>query len=425
MIELTNAGWCWWTYPRTVVCGGRTYLGVIRDDGNYGFDLIGSDGSVRRIITAGSAKDRVPGDDHDNTAIVAVPGKPLLMFATKHNGDRFIYRYSFGWNGDAEPVQGWINTPVTFGYGSAAGHTNNFVQALAVPSANTIHLFSTVDNRYQGYMRSEDWGGSVTAQPGSPTPTFWIDFGQLYQGGTLASFGFCYYTQLASDPTKVRAFFGCGFEPGQRSVHYCEIDLTTGSITKSDGTVLGNLRTGANLPLPCQPGNTPFETVFTPNATGSIQFATDVRGDTTQPEGLFCIFDSANPDTASVQYWAQRQADNSWLVEPVTNAGPRFSTSPSTGYHSNAQFMPDGSVILGRATGDGSFTNGTYYGTWNLEKWTRQGPNNWTSVVLQTDPRYPLVRAFPVAPGGAYSYAYTKGYLYTQYDNWSNSIVVV
>jgi hypothetical protein len=417
-LDLPNGGWTWWVRPRAFYNGTFTYVGSVRDNGWYGFDVIAADYTTARIIRSDSIEGP-PGDDHNNPSIVAVAGKPLLMFYSEHNVDRFVHLFKMPWNGDQPPVQGAIPTPAAYGWGTSVGPTNNFASILPDSANNTIHMFSTVSNHLQAYARSENWGTDFNAQ--SPaTPTYWLDFGATFQGSSN-SFGFVYYRQLDSDPTKCRALCAAGYEGG-RALRYCEINLATGDITKSDGTVLGNLRTGLNLPLSAKEADSPLELVYQAGAGACLNYATDILGGTL-PEGVFKVQDLTTPDTTSAYYWCQRNG-TTWTVEQIVNAGPRFTNSASIGYHSGAQFLAPGSVILGRAT-SGGFVGTLWKGNWQLEQWTRQSANTWTSTVLQTDPTFPLVRGYPVEGGGPFTYAYSRILQWVQYNNFSGDIILV
>lgn len=421
-IRLPNAIWSWWTWPRAVQCGTFTYVGNCRDDATYGADVILPNRVVSRMRL--TTNENTVGDDHCNTAVVAVAGKPLVIFYTKHNGDQFSYWSKFGFNADAFPG-GTSSIPAQSSASWALPRTINFAQALPDPTNNTIHLFATITNEFQGYARSENWATDFTAQPMSPA-TQWLDFGSTMPPSNTASFGFAWYRQFAADATKCHVLLAAGYESA-RAVRYCQINLATGDISKSDGTVLGNLRTGVGLPVSAKEADSPLEIVYQAPAGKCLNYVTDITSGT-NPEGCFCEYDLTNPDTASNYYWCQRQTDNSWLVEQIVNAGPRFTTAPSTGYHSNVQMVPSGgAVLLGRnPTGAGGFVNGMWAGaSWNIEKWTRTSPSVWASTVLQTDPTNPLVRPFPIEGAGSpFTYAYMRAIDYTSWNNCSGELVV-
>jgi hypothetical protein len=339
-----------------------------------------------------------------------------------HNVNQDTYYFTTAWNADA-PSDQISASPVAMSWGTSA--RINFAQPLADPGNNTIHLFVTETNQWQLYARSEDWGASFAAQPPASPHQPWLDFGATFTGG-LGSFGFCNYRQLDSDPTKCRVLFAAGYESA-RAVRYCEINLATGDISKSDGTVLGNLRTLANLPLSAKEADSPFEIVYQAPAGKCLNYVTDLLGGT-NPEGCFGVYDLTNPDTASDYYWCQRTSTSpTWIVEHIVNKGPRFTTAPSTGYHSEQQMLSAGNVLLGRAPNPtGGFVNGMWTGdTWNIEKWTRSSPGVWTSTVLQSDPAQPLVRVFPVTGSGPRSYVYSRFLTYDTYTDFNGELIVV
>jgi hypothetical protein len=414
-VHLADCSWTWWCRPRAVQCGNYTYICSARDNGTRAIDVIASDKTVKRMRITTNATP----DDHVNGAVVAVAGKPLVIFYQDHNLGVNTYIYKAAWNADVlngiYPIT--FNTSLNWG----AGTIVNFSMALPDAANNTIHLFSTLTNRNQVYARSENWATDFSAQPASPA-TIWFDAGSTFQPGNTASFGFCNYRQLDSDPTKCRVLLGIGYESA-RSVRYAEMNLATGDITNTAGTVLGNLRTGVGLPLT----ETQLDLVFTAPAGSCINYCTDVLGGT-NPEGVFGTYDLTNPDTNSFYYWCQR-VGSTWTVEQIVNKGPRFTTAPSTGYHSEAQLLSSGNVLLGRTPNGGAgggFVNGMWVGSpWNLEKWTRSGPNAWAATVLQTDPTNPLVRVYPVEGSGPFTYVYNRLTRFSQYTDFSGELIVV
>lgn len=419
-ITLANSSWTWWCQPRAVQCGTLVFVMGARDDGTRGLDVIAADGTVSRMrfMTASTP------DDHVNGALVAVPGKPLLAFYQDHNLNANTYVYKDARNADAFICDFPTAASTTLNWGSNLSHTVNFSMPLADPTNNTIHLFTSLDNQFAAYARSETWAADFAAQVTNP-PTIWLDVGSTFTGGT-SSFGFVTYRQLDSDSTKCRVFYAAGYEGG-RAVRYCEINLATGDITKSDGTVLGNLRTGLNLPLSGKEADSPLELVYQAPAGACLNYVYDILGAAT-PEGVFAVQDLTNPDTASTYQWCQRSSTSpiTWTVEQITNTGPRFTTAPTVGYLSGAQFLSSQNVILGRNPGGGGFVNGLWVGSqWNLEKWTRQSPGAWTSTILRSDPTNPLVRAYPISGGVSHSYVYNRLTRFSAYTDYEGDLIVV
>ena len=81
-----DLAWCWWTQPRATRIGNIVFLGGISSDGEvFAATLDVRDGSVRKASLA-----RLEPDDHNNPALVATRGKPLLAFYCRHDADDLL-----------------------------------------------------------------------------------------------------------------------------------------------------------------------------------------------------------------------------------------------------------------------------------------------------------------------------------------------
>src|SRR3954468_7330884 len=76
MILLEDACWCWWTRPRATRVGDILWIGALDSHGQmYAASVDLKTREQHRTILAGFED-----DDHNNPALVAVAGKPLVAF---------------------------------------------------------------------------------------------------------------------------------------------------------------------------------------------------------------------------------------------------------------------------------------------------------------------------------------------------------
>src|SRR5437868_9629272 len=88
MILVYDVAWCWWTQPRATRLGDTLYLGGIASSGEvFAAAHHLHDGSTDRFVLA-----QLEPDDHNNPALVAVPGKRLLAFYSRHDADDVLRR---------------------------------------------------------------------------------------------------------------------------------------------------------------------------------------------------------------------------------------------------------------------------------------------------------------------------------------------
>jgi hypothetical protein len=221
-----DLAWCWWTRPRATRIGDHCYFGGLDSAGRI---LAATwhtvSGSVGVAILAGFES-----DDHNNPALVAVPGKPLVAFYSRHSEDDALrYRVSTR----PTDITGWHDERV-LRFGGVTTY------AEVHPRGNELHLFTRVGETGWGYRRSPDWGG--TWEPARAFLRF--DTGQQVYVATAL---------LPDERTLRLAVSGHPKEYEAKPLHdiwVCLVDLHTGVVSRpSDGAELANLRTGRGLPL--------------------------------------------------------------------------------------------------------------------------------------------------------------------------------
>src|SRR6185312_11685260 len=83
--------WCWWTRPRATRIGDAVFIGAM--------DSLGQELAIRYDLKTGTSEKailaRFEDDDHNNPALVAVAGKPLIAFYSRHDAEEGLrYRIS-------------------------------------------------------------------------------------------------------------------------------------------------------------------------------------------------------------------------------------------------------------------------------------------------------------------------------------------
>jgi len=143
---IDNMAWCWWTRPRATRIGNALYLGAIESGGGIvaaSVDL--ETGSIQRTRLA-----RFEDDDHNNPALLAVEGRPLVCFYSRHDAEEGL-RYRSSRQpldlSDWEPEQ-----ILTF------GGSTTYAQVHMV--GEDLHLFTRVDETRWGWRMSSDWARS-------------------------------------------------------------------------------------------------------------------------------------------------------------------------------------------------------------------------------------------------------------------------
>lgn len=312
----------------------------------------GTDTTPDRQFVGSSGGDA---DDHNNGALVIEAGEVPLIFYAQHSAENLLkYRIGtraieagFGPFGDEQTIA------------TAGGVTYPQVHAVS----GVLHVLFRDALNYWTYVRSDDWAQTWTSPVRFLQHPAQSHLTSVVVGSTLR-----FVTSAHPDN-------------GYENVYYGQINLGTGAVTKSDGTVLGNLD-GTSLPIAVAS----LEVAGAPSGTHDYTWAYDVS-DATDPEVVWVSWDGPDlPGTAT--YWYSKLSSGTWASQDVTLAGGRFSDA-SQPYIGGAQFprsSPGGRVYTTRKDS----------GAWKVERQdTADSGATWTATLLATSP-VPLVRAWPV-----------------------------
>lgn len=370
----------WWTLPRAVATGGKVFTGGVRADGTVAVVALDDTGSERVSLATFGA------DDHNTPSFLVQSGKRPWMFYADHNGGTpTLYRHQAVTEGD---LLRWGARQTKDG---SAGGQHAYVQAFAVPASNTIYVFVRIANETWHVFKSTDWGATFSAS------IEFIDFGTSNQG-------YIALRQLADGNLRMVAY-GHPTLSTIPDIRYCDINITTGAITKIDGTSLGNLD-GTSLPL----------------APSSLDLVYDA---TTEGVRLFDISDGPEREIAfatwtndtNTMYRYLRHDGSSWQTPiNVVAAGVVFGGDVDAHYVGGMSFPED-------TPGDVVYLSRESSGTWTIERADRNGSTFDLTVQATAPGGHKYIRPYALAPGSTpYDLVYVDVTTYTDYTTYAGGL---
>lgn len=310
-----------------------------------------------------------PADDHNNGALIIEPGRVPIVLYTRHADSTFPY---MKWRRgsltvDEDPTLASLATATEQSVTTTGGPT---YPSAHVDPDGVIHVIFRDDLYWWSYMKSTDWGATFS------TPVRFLHHTAQCHVASV----------LRSDGVAIRMAVGTHPSAGDEKIRYVQLNCASGSLTKSDGTVLGNMD-GTSLPIEV---TTSLE-VAGEAPSGQYKWVYDVS-DGTYPEIVWSSFSSADYAGTS-RYRYSRLASGVWTTTEIVAAGDRFSDS-SQPYLGGAQIprgTPGGRVLVARESA----------GTWHVERHdSTDSGATWTATAIgQSTTR--LVRAWPVEQRGA------------------------
>lgn len=358
---IENLAWCWWTRPRASRIGNTLYVGAIESGGGIvaaKLDL--TTGQVERAQLA-----RFEDDDHNNPALLAVDGKSLICFYSRHDAEEGLrYRTSKLPLSIAE----WQPEQIlTF------GGSTTYAEVHVV--GQEIHLFTRVDEVRWGWRMSGDWGQTWSL------PRDFLSFDtdqQVYMGSALLGDGRTLRIGVSGHPKEYE-------KKPLHDIWACQVDLVTGAVTTPSGKALGNLRTGAGMPL----NYSALELVQRTPADRTVNLLDVSSGPVFEIAFVSKIKDDNS--TRDAQYEIASLRGGKWRIETVVPAGRKFGYIDAGLYVGGMAFpegVPDGRVYLTRED----------VGSWHLEEWRRQPDGRWVGDDLIAPGSVRLTRPWPVTP---------------------------
>jgi hypothetical protein len=393
-----------WYVSEPVSVGGKLFMGTVAEDlGSWVQEwtqpVDGGPFYLHRYFMGYAEIQRFDGDaspgqgegfrdDHNPAAFAIKAGKPMFVAWSGHGSNsRIYYRISDQNVDEARPGE------LTFGpvqvhavaddertsYPTVMYHNDDIW--VAHRTGYTVNKWSLTKFPEWGTGTPVQYDLVFTAHDFTVSPPQRLN--QLYFKGRI--FDGVMRCQVSNGP-----FFSV-----HRTTWWCEVNLTTGSVTKSDGTVLGNLFTGTNVPLEA---SVSLEAAhISPTGKGPLLF--DV-GYGSAKEMLFCEGTLSNfPSDATYKH--ARWTGNSWSVNTITTVNQPQGQLGS--YYPIVNFVPGepNAVLLTRAE-PATATTGIH----KVEKWTTSDSGaTWARAATVDSAPYDstgagdrrgLARAFPV-----------------------------
>ena len=343
-VLIPDVAWCWWTRPRASRVGNAVYFGAL--DSKGGIVAARLDLETRAVDRSRLAA--FEDDDHNNPALLAVAGRPLICFYSRHDAaEGMRYRVSRA----PLDVNDWgAEQALTFG-GSTTYAEVHVVE-------DRIHVFTRVDETRWTWRASEDW--AKTWGPARDLLAFTTDQ-QVYMATALAPDGRTLRVAVSGHPKDYEKM-------PLHDVWACRVDLVSGAVMlASSDTVIGNLLTGEGLPLDY----------------GALERVNQVPRDRTTN-----LFDVGSGDVFEVAYVTKIRDDLStrdaryhvaalrngrWIVEDLVAAGAKFGYIDAGFYVGGMAFAPRGGGIYLTREQDG---------LWHFELW-QHGTGGWTATTLR------------------------------------------
>lgn len=392
----------WWTEPRSQVFGGKTFVAGVSQIGEVTIGTLDETSTTsKKRIVGQLARD----DDHSGPAILMPADKPPIVMWNNHSTDKVLF-FRIGTEAGNLDTLGPVRT-ITI---SASDNKIAYNQLHRVGTTDELWVITRVQTTQWRIRRSLDYG--LTWLSGNEVTLF--DFGGTNQGYMTT-------TRMPDGVTLRCAIYGHPTLSTFHDIYFCNINMSTGAVTKLDGTVMGNIKTNTSLPIDV----TTLDLVYAVGGgEGSRLF--DVSSGT-NPEVSFATWTS---DTNSTYKYA-RWTGSAWVVKDVIAAGLSFGLPATTHYLGGSHFK-HGSTTMGELWVCREASN-----TWRISKFvTTNGGDTWTETVISTssdlvgaDPRK-LVRPNPLPPASTMDVAWFKlrrygpgsnGYLDYNADMFANA----
>lgn len=333
-------------------------------------------------------------DDHNAGAIVAPLGMARIVFYARHGEDALL-RWRIGASADPTSALGSEQTL------TVTGDAVTYAQAHHRPGTDEVYVFTRVTVTASRYWTMV-WSGDYLATAPSQQRVF--DFGASQQGYLVS-------TQTTDDPDILRLALTGNPNSSSSTIHdiyVCLVNLDSGDITELDGTVLGNFKTGASLPL---------------TVTSALEKAVDVDtagGDSAR------LYDVGDGDVFEIAYatgtestttdWVNRHTSYNgaaWTDTEIGATGEVMGYTTASHYHGGMMFpdnTPGHEVVLSREDG----------GEWLVERWYR-GDTWGKAQTLASATDVMLVRPFPVVGGQLVHQLWHAVDTYPDFETWTGA----
>ncbi len=343
--------WSWWIHPVASRADGVGWLGGVSGDGDVQV--------VRAVDGQGPSTivlDRHQADDHNAPAVLARPGKPTFVAWTQHRRDNQVhYRLE-------DP-----DAPGTFGPRQTLFMPDRATYVQVVAAGGRLLMATRVGTKSWYLMESIDDGVTWS----TPRPLY-TDIGLGHS-----------YLLMRADPEGKFVHLVMTKHPGQPDTDTTTayLDPVAGTVHLPGGHDVGNIRTGAGLPLERRTTHLVLD-VFDPWRTRVLDFA--FRSG--RPTLVYAVWSSEDP--TRVRYRSATWDGQAWQRGELGEAGSWFNTRSR---------YPGGAVVVG----DRIVTASEAGGTWQLDQWDPDGAWGFTRSTRLVTSDVATVRPTAVLGGEA------------------------
>ena len=356
---IDDMAWCWWTRSRATRIGDTIYFAAVDSTGG----MIAATFDIR---TGKLVRQRLAGfeaDDHNNPALIAVAGRPLICFYSRHDAEEGLrFRISEA-PGD---ITRWHEERIlTF------GGSTTYAQVHIVDGG--LHLFTRVNEIRWGWRRSDDWGETWS----EPRDLLRFDTDQqVYMATALLADGGTMRLSVSGHPKEYE-------KKPLHDVWAATVNLRTGAINApTTGAALGNLFTGPGLDYRGLEivQKTPVDRTVNVLDVGSgpdfeIAFTSKIKDDHSTRDG---------------QYHVATLRSGRWNTDTLVPTGRKFG-------YIDAGFYVGGMAFPERQASGQVYLTREADGLWHLEAWQREG-GMWRGRDLVAPTPHRLARPWPVTP---------------------------
>jgi hypothetical protein len=352
--SLGGGAWCWFGDPRGVHYANRTYVGWIDQEGDV---KVASYDHATRLRTTVVVRWGLQVDDHDNPSLHVLPNGRLMVFYSRHSGDRMYYRVSKR----ANDITSWgAERTVPTNTAGSKGYTYpNPVQLSA--ESNRLWLFWRGGNWQPTFSRSDNGGGS------------WSTARTLVNSGPNRP-----YIKFASNKTDRIHFAFTQGHPGSVNSNIYYAYYKGGAFYRANGT---RIKSMSRLPLSPREVDKVYD-------TDSRSWIHDIALDSSgRPVIVFAAF--ASPSNHHYRY--ARWTGTAWKWHRITPAGGSISDSREPHY--------SGAITLDHENPSVVYLSREVGGMHEVETWrTPDGGTTWRRQAVTSGSSVENVR--PISPRG-------------------------
>jgi hypothetical protein len=371
-----NAIYTYWNHPTSIEVDGVLWTCGITSNGTW--RIFKNDNTNYADLGIGQI------DDHNSPAIAIGSGKMPIVFYTEHGVTPYI-RYRRITEDETGQIVAGEEQFVHF------GEQTTYVNVMV--KDDVILLITRSGATTWKYCVSYDWASS------------WTQAATFIDGGE-GSKPYCLARPTEETEYKYHlAAYGHPTESLWNIIVSGTIDMNTGDIARSDGTIVANVFLGTGLPL----GTTSLEEVYNPGAGNSRLL--DI-GDKKGRQIVYYARWTGNDPSTKPDYWqAVRKPNGGWEHSYIVSSGGNFEGT-------SRQYL--GGIAIDRSGRDIVYISRKSGSNWLIEEWD-------IDLRLQAYSPHPLATATnrlirPYVPDNTSNLIYQNVTVYNSYIDYMCSI---